>query len=121
MFQRLSSWLLEGSWTSLSHGPIFILGQTSLRYVNALVIWILTRSWNVEFQTLAIEDLIIVESWRSLIETYVLTRECFVVTGSSFRGPLSSSIFKVILDFLVCFDYVFDSFEKAVIEFRIIS
>lgn len=120
VFHRLISWLLESSRTSLSHGPSFILGQTSLRDVNALVVWILAGSWNIEFQTLAVEDLIIVESRRSLVESYVLTGECFVITGSAFCGPLSSSIFEVILNFLVRFNYVFDSFEEAVVEFRII-
>ena len=116
ILHRLISWLLESSRTCLSHGPVFILWHTCLRNMNILVIWILTRSRNVEFQTLAVEYLIIIESWRCLIKTYVLSRECFIIISSTFSGPLSSGVFKVILDFLVCLDNILDSLEKTVIK-----
>ena len=88
--------------------------------MNILVVWILTRSRNVEFQTLAVGNLIVIESWGCLIKTYVLSRECFIIVSSSFSGPLSSSVFEVILNFLVCLDHILYSFEKAVIKLRII-
>lgn len=89
--------------------------------MNILVVWILTRSRNVEFQTLAVENLIIIESWRCLIKTYVLSRKCFVIVSSTLGGPLSSGVFEVILDFLVCRDHILHSLEKAVIKLRIIG
>ena len=121
LLHGLMPWLLESSRTCLSHGPVFILWHTCLGNMNIFVVWILTRSRNVEFQTLAVEYLIIVESWRCLIKTYVLSRKCFIIVSSTFGGPLSSGVFEVILDFLVCLDHILHSLEKAVIKLRVIG
>ena len=61
---------------------------------------ILTRSRNIEFQTLAVEHLVVVESWRCLIEANIFAREDLVVSCSSLRGPLSSRVFEVILNLI---------------------
>ena len=86
--------------------------------MHILVVWILTRSRNVEFQTLAVENLIIIESWRCLIKTYVLSRKCFIIVSSTFGGPLSSGVFEVILDFLVCRDHILDSLKRLLLNFE---
>lgn len=65
--------------------------------------FILSRAWHVELEALSVEDLVVVESWRCLIEANVLAREHFVVSGPTFRCPLSPGIFEVILNFISSF------------------
>lgn len=122
-FSDVTSWLLESSWSHLIHcsKPIFRL--TCISNVASLTLWILPRSRNIKFQALAVEDLVVVESRRSLIKTDVLSRKHLVILCSAFGRPLSSRILKVILASFLCFDNTLGTFDQSIISklARIIS
>jgi len=102
LLQRLCPWLLERARSHLFLSGILVLG---LRYglnLLASLEWILSWTWHIKFQALAIEYLIIVESWWSMVKSNVLTWEHFVITSSSLGSPLGPVIFKVILTFFAC-------------------
>jgi len=82
---------------------------------------VLTGSRNIKFQALAIEDLIVIESRRGLIECNMFAWECFIVTSSAFGCPLRSTISKVVLHFFVGSQYIFSSFKKWILNFRVIG
>lgn len=58
---------------------------------------ILTWSWNIKFQTLPVEHLVVIESWRCFIEANVFARKDLVISGTALRGPLCSRVFEVVL------------------------
>jgi len=62
-------------------------------------LWILARTRNIKLQTLSVEDLIVIESRRSMVEPNILAREHFIIHGSFFPSPLGSSVLKIILTF----------------------
>lgn len=116
-----SSWLLESSRSNLFCSCIFVL---CLRSLSDFLKWlwrILSWAWHIEFQTLSVEDLIIVESWRSVIKTDVLSWEDFIVRCSTFSSPLGSSILKVILAFFICSFYIFVCFHEWTVQFRFVQ
>ena len=59
---------------------------------NLQLIIILSRPWHLKFQALSVEDLIRVETRRGAIETNLLAREGFIVSGSHLLSPLRSFI-----------------------------
>ena len=65
--------------------------------------FILSRAWHVELEALSVEDLVVIEPWRCLIEANVLAREHLVVSSPTLRCPLSPCIFEVILHFVSSF------------------
>ena len=77
-----------------SHPVLWLAGVT---YICSMSLRILARTWNIKLQTLSIEDLVVIETWRSMIKTDVLAWEHFIIHRSFFTCPLSSSIFKIIL------------------------
>ena len=82
---------------------------------------VLTGSRNIKFQALAIEDLIVIESRRGLIECNMFAWECFIVTSSALASPISSSIFKIVLYFFACSQHIFISFQQRVLNFGFVS
>ena len=119
----VASWLLESSWSHLVHSSESVLGLACVCDVASLTLWILARSWDIKFQALTVEHLVVVKSWWGLIETDVLSGEHFVITCSTFLGPLSSCILKVVLHFLVSSSLTFRTFDQRIISklARIIS
>ena len=74
LLHRLTSRLLEGARSSLSLGPISVLwlGCHS-NCLLAAVFCVLARSWDIELQRLAVEHLVVIESWGCLVECNVLS------------------------------------------------
>ena len=107
----VSSWLLESAWSNLVNSPQSILGLACVRDVASFALWVLARSWYIKFQALTIEYLVVIESWRRLIKTDILTWEHFVVACSSFLGPLSSCILEVILTFFISSSLALGAFD----------
>ena len=76
--------LLEGTRPSLEGSADFVLGLGSLLYLMNCAVFVLTRTWNVELETLPIEDLVVVKSGRSFVESDIFTGENFVVRSTTF-------------------------------------
>ena len=76
--------LLESAGPGLEGGADFVLGLSSLLYLVNLSVFVLAWAWNVEFETLSIEDLVVVKSGRSFVESDIFARENFVVTSTTF-------------------------------------
>lgn len=81
ILEMLVSRLTEGPWSA---HPI--------SSCNLQLIIILSRPWHLKFQALSVEDLIRVETRRGAIETNLLAREGFIVSGSHLLSPLRSFI-----------------------------
>ena len=62
-------------------------------------LWILARTRNIKLQALPVEDLIVIEPRRSMIEPDILAGEHFIIHCSLFPSPFSSSVLKIILTF----------------------
>lgn len=115
----LTSWLLECTWTHLIFGSESIFWLACVSNITSLALWVLSRSWHIELQTLTIENLIIIESWWCLVKANVLAGEHLVVRSSTFRGPLSSIVFEIVLAFFIRFNYVLDTLKQWIIaKFR---
>ena len=70
-------------------------------YLHLLTVLVLSWARHVKLQTLPIEHLVVVETWRGLIETNVLARENFIIRGSALRSPLGSGVLEIILYFIL--------------------
>lgn len=66
---------------------------------------VLAWTRHIKLQTLSVEYLVVIESWRSLIETDVFAGENFVISGSALGSPFGSGVLEVILDFVDGFAY----------------
>jgi len=96
---RFAPRTLESSWPYLiisSHSVLWLAGMT---YICSMSLWILARTWNIKLQTLSIENLIVIETRRSMIEADILAWEHFIIHCSFFSSPFSSSVLEIILTF----------------------
>jgi hypothetical protein len=66
-------------------------GPTAVALDGQLAI-VLARSWDFEFETLTIENLVGVKTGGSAIETDFLPRESFIVSGSHLLGPIRTLV-----------------------------
>ena len=110
------SWLLESTWSHLVYGSKSVFGLACVGDVASFALWVLARSWDIEFQALTVKDLVVVESWWCLIKTNVLSGEQFVVSSSSFLSPFSSCILEIILNFFICPSLAFGAFNQRIIS-----
>ena len=81
-------------------GPNHIFRSRTVLDEEHLALSVLAWARHVEFQALAIEDLVVVESRTRIVESDVFAREDLVVSSSSFRCPLSSRVLEIIHNFI---------------------
>ena len=118
----LASGLLESTWSHQIWCSYPILWLTGDSNVCSLALWVLARSWYIKFETLAVEYLIIIESWRCLIKPNILSWEYFVIWSTTFLMPIYSSIFEIILNFFICSNHIFHTLKQWILaKFRIVS
>ena len=77
----LVSWLAECTWAA-----------TTVSSLNWKRLLILSWSWDLKLQTLAVENLIRIEARRGAIESDFLAREGLIISSSHLFGPLRSLI-----------------------------
>lgn len=71
--------------------PRLVKGLRSLARLFPTLL-ILTRSGNIEFQTLTVVSLVEVESGRSTIETYLLSYLLLVIYGTGLFNPFRLTV-----------------------------
>lgn len=103
MLHGLVSWLLESSRSNQSLCSHLVLWLSLCSYLLLWLRSILSWARYIKLQTLSIEHLIIVESWRCLIEADVLAGENLVVACTTLVSPLCSRVLEVILAFITNF------------------
>ena len=93
----LSTRLLESAWSHHVLSAHLILRLRSNRQVCGAISLVIARTRYAELQTLAIENLVVVEPWCSSIKANIFPRKNLVVSGTAFTLPLCAGISKVIL------------------------
>ena len=92
-----AAWLLESAGASQVRCTRLILRHRLDSDLLSLLRRIVARAWHAELETLTVEDLIVIEAWRSLVEADVLAREHLVVDSAALASPGRASILEVIL------------------------
>ena len=98
VLQDLGPRLLERARPRLRGCSDFVLWLGSIIYFMVHAVSVLPWTWHIKLQTLPIEHLIIIESWRCLIEANVLAGEDLVIGGAALRRPLCPRVLEVVLN-----------------------
>lgn len=94
--------LLESAGPGLRRSTVGVLWLGAGVDLELDAMLVLSGARNIKLQTLAVEDLIVVETWRSFIESNILTGKHFVVGGSALGSPLRSRVLEVVLHLISC-------------------
>jgi hypothetical protein len=111
--------LLESTRSCEVISSCLIFWLRSSHYLFLPIGWIMTRSWYTKFQWLTIENLIKIESRRSLIKANIFSRKYFIIRCSSFLCPISSRIIKIILHFVHCSHEIICTFKNLSITLKV--
>ena len=96
MLHCFASWLLEGSWSDELLGPYLILGLRSSGDLGLSRGVVVTRTWDIVFNFMAIENLVVALTGLSHIESDVFAGEHLVVLCSQLFHPLISAVLNII-------------------------
>ncbi len=116
VLHRFASGLLESAGSAEPVSTQLALGLGRRSNFRGFSMDVLPGARNVELQALPIENLVVVEARRGLVEANILSGEHFVVRSSPLGEPLLSGVLEVVLNLLARFDDVFRVLEEGVLD-----